>query len=392
MITAGSLPSGLVLDGATGVLSGTPDATGSSAFTVEVTSGDGQIATAPLTIEVFDELTVTTTALPDGAVGVAYDATVQVGGGAAGGSYAWTVSVGVLPDGLTLEASTGTISGAPTTVGSSTFTLLVTSSLGESTTRERTIDVVDVLTITTVTLPNGVVGVAYLESIQTAGGSGVLAWSVSAGSLPVGLLLGATTGAISGTPSAAATSTFTLEATDEIGQVASMQFMITIDPALVVTTSAVRNGMATVDYGAEVLTATGGNGVYTWALASGSGPLPDGLTLGTDGTIVGTPTTAGTSGFTVEVTSGDGQIASQSLSMVIDPAAYLFFARCRDRLEAPIRRVRCVSRATRSTSISLAILCPCSQTPRSSLSLCRRTASSGRSSLTSRDRPVSRAS
>ena len=333
-ITVGSLPSGLVLDGATGALSGTPDATGSSAFTVEATSGDGQIAVAPLTIEVFDELTVTTTGLPDGAVGVAYDATVQVGGGAAGVSYDWTVSVGVLPDGLNLEASTGTISGAPTTIGSSTFTLLVTSSFGESTTRELTIDVVDVLTITTASLPNGVVGVAYLESIQTAGGSGVLAWSVTAGSLPVGLLLGASTGAISGTPSAAATSTFTLDATDEIGQVASMQFMITIDPALVVTTSAVRNGMATVDYGAEVLAATGGDGVYTWALASGSGPLPAGLTLGTDGTIAGTPTTAGSSDFTVEVASGDGQVASQLLSMVIDPAAYLFLARCTDRLGA----------------------------------------------------------
>ena len=87
--------------------------------------------------------------------------------------------------------------------------------------------------------------------------------------------------------------------------------------SLEATTTALRNGVENVDYGTETLTATGGDGSYSWALASGSGPLPTGLTLATNGDITGTPTVVGSQSFMVQVASGDGQTAQQMLSITV---------------------------------------------------------------------------
>ena len=62
---------------------------------------------------------------------------------------------------------------------------------------------------------------------------------------------------------------------------------------------------------------TGGTPPLTWGLAGGT-VLPDGLSLGTDGSISGTPTTAGTSNFTVEITDTFLQSDTQVLSITIN--------------------------------------------------------------------------
>ncbi|MEZ0486420.1 putative Ig domain-containing protein [Fibrella aquatica] len=69
-------------------------------------------------------------------------------------------------------------------------------------------------TLTTSTLPNGQVGTAYSRTLVTSGGTTPYAYTVSAGTLPAGLTLNPTTGAITGTPTAAATTTFTIKVTD----------------------------------------------------------------------------------------------------------------------------------------------------------------------------------
>src|SRR5271166_3316930 len=66
------------------------------------------------------------------------------------------------------------------------------------------------------------------------------------------------------------------------------------------------------------LSATGGTPPYTWTLASGS--LPAGLSLGTIGSLTGTPTTSVQSTFTVQVTDSNSHTATQQLMLTINPA------------------------------------------------------------------------
>jgi len=72
---------------------------------------------------IYTPLSIITTTLPDGAVGVAYSQTLQASGGT--GSYTWSITSGSLPAGLTLSSSTGLISGTPTTAAISNFTAQV---------------------------------------------------------------------------------------------------------------------------------------------------------------------------------------------------------------------------------------------------------------------------
>ena len=305
-VTVGSLPMGLSL-ATNGAITGTPTGA-SSTFTVEATSGDGQTATQQLTITI--NVAITTTSLPNAAPSVAYSETLAATGGDS--DYTWSVTVGSLPMGLSL-ATNGAITGTPTGA-SSTFTVEATSGDGQTATQQLTITIN--VAITTTSLPNAAPSVAYSETLAATGGDSDYTWSVTVGSLPMGLSL-ATNGAITGTPTGAS-STFTVEATSGDGQTATQQLTITINATVAITTASLPDGVENVDYGTETLTATGGDGSYTWAPASGSGPLPTGLSLATNGDVSGKPTVVGSSVFTVEVTSGDGQTSQQGLSVTVN--------------------------------------------------------------------------
>jgi len=86
-------------------------------------------------------------------------------------------------------------------------------------------------------------------------------------------------------------------------------------PTLAVTTTALPNAAPGVAYSAA-LSAIGGDGSYTWSRQAGS--LPAGLTLAANGDVTGTPTAAETGTFTVQVASGDGQTATQQLTLTVD--------------------------------------------------------------------------
>jgi hypothetical protein len=127
-IISGALPAGLTLNTATGVISGTPTATGTSNFTVQVqdSATPKATATAALSIAIDAQLAITTTSLPGGSISTAYSATVVASGGVQ--PYTWTITSGTLPAGLTLNSGTGVISGTPTATGTSDFTITVADS------------------------------------------------------------------------------------------------------------------------------------------------------------------------------------------------------------------------------------------------------------------------
>src|SRR5262249_100898 len=123
---------------------------------------------------------------------------------------------GALPAGVTLNGSNGAISGTPTTAATANFTVSVADGGTPRQTVQRalTLTVLAQLTITTTSpLVPGTVGTAYSQTLSAAGGTPNYTWSVVSGNLPNGITL-STVGALTGTPSAAGSFTFTARATD----------------------------------------------------------------------------------------------------------------------------------------------------------------------------------
>ena len=325
-IASGSLPSGLSLNSSTGQISGTPTTAGTSNFTARVTDSQVPADTAdqPLSIIVSaapTQVTITTTSLPNGTVGAAYSQTLAATGGVT--PYTWSILSGSLPAGLSLNSSTGEISGTPTTIETANFTVQVADSQVPASTDQKalsiTINPAD-LVITTASLPDGQIGVPYSQTLQATGGVTPYTWSIDSGALPPGLSLSPSTGVISGTPTTAGLSNFTVKVTDSQStpDTATKALSINIPADLVITTSSLPAGQIGVAY-SQTLAASGGKTPYSWSLDAGT--LPAGLSLSSGGVISGTPTTAGTSNFTVKVT--DSQVpadtATKALSITIPP-------------------------------------------------------------------------
>lgn len=157
-------------------------------------------------------LAITTTCpLTSAVINVAYSSNLSATGGTP--PYTWSIAAGALPSGLSL-ASNGHLSGTPTEEGTFSVILKVVDSLGATRTKSCSITVSPALSIdTTCPLPDGTTGVAYSLTLAGSGGVTPYVWTISAGSLPAGLSL-ATTGEITGTPTAGGDATFTIRLTD----------------------------------------------------------------------------------------------------------------------------------------------------------------------------------
>ncbi|HVO60885.1 MAG TPA: Ig domain-containing protein [Terriglobales bacterium] len=177
-------------------------------------------------------LTITTPSLPDAYQGVAYSMTLTGKGGTP--PYMWTQTG--LPTGLSLNMTTGVISGK-TTVASGAYpvTVTLTDNKGNNVTTPYTLTVQPLtgLQVIPAVLPNGQVGVLYDQFVSATGGIPPYTWSVSSGSLPPGVSLSTTSdqAELKGTPTTPGTYSFSLQVTDSEhpAATASHSFTITVN-------------------------------------------------------------------------------------------------------------------------------------------------------------------
>ncbi|MFN7974255.1 MAG: putative Ig domain-containing protein [Acidobacteriota bacterium] len=320
-VTAGALPPGLALNGATGVISGIPTTAGSYNFTITATDANSCTGSQAYTIDVSCPLiTVLPATLPNGTVGVPYSQTFTASGGTA--PYTFAVTGGALPAGLALNGATGVLSGTPTAAGASAFTITATDAVGCAGVQQYalTIDCPIITLSPGSPLPNGTVGVPYSVTISASGGTAPYTFAVTGGALPAGLALNGATGVISGTPTTAGTSNFTVTATDAFGCTGAQAYDLTVDcPAITLAPGSLPNGVVGVPY-SQTIAASGGTAPYTFAVTGGA--LPTGLALnGATGVLSGTPTTAGTYNFTITATDANGCSGSQAYTIVISACA-----------------------------------------------------------------------
>ncbi len=324
-LTAGALPTGVVVDVATGGLSGTPTVAGTFNFTLTVsdsTPSPAAQASRSYTLSIAAPvIVVAPTALPAATRGTAYSQTLSASGGTA--PYTYAVSAGNVPAGLTL-ASNGTLSGTATVEGSFNFTVTATDANIFTASQAYAVTVAGPnLALPASNLPAGTAGQAYTAAISPAtGGTAPYSYALTAGALPSGVVLDAATGALSGTPTVSGTFNFTLTVTDSTpspAAQANQSYTLSIAGATLVPSQPTLPPAVRGTPYSQVLTATGGVAPYTYSVASGT--LPAGLTLASNGVLSGTPTAEGSTSFTIAVADAGNATATQAYTFTVSTAA-----------------------------------------------------------------------
>ncbi|HTB81245.1 MAG TPA: putative Ig domain-containing protein, partial [Opitutaceae bacterium] len=303
--SATGLPAGLSVSTSTGLISGTPTTAATSSVTINATNATGT-GTATLTLTVNPAKPAITSALTaSGQTGVAFS--YQITASNSPTSFA----ASPLPAGLSVSTTTGLISGTPTATGTTNVSLTATNAGGTSSAVTLAITItLGKPVITSATMATGQVGVAFSYQI-TASNSPT---SFSATGLPAGLSVSTSTGLISGTPTTAATSSVTINATNATGT-GTKTLILTVNPAKpAITSAATATGQVGIAFSYQI---TASNSPTSFAAS----PLPAGLSVSTStGLISGTPTTAGTPSVTISATNAGGT-GSKTLSLTITAAA-----------------------------------------------------------------------
>ena len=320
-IAAGTLPAGLFLDAASGLISGTPSAvTPTTQITLRLTDGFGRVATAGFTWTVLAALTATAPEAQASFVGTAVTLTLPA---ATGGTpaYTWSDPGATLPPGLTLSTveNRARITGTPTTRGVYLVSLTVTDTTG---TRRSTVTFTWTIDYPPMVAANpgpqtSTVGTSSSLTLSVTGGSGSFSWSGGA-SLPAGLSL-SSAGVISGTATTAGVKSVALIVTDTKSLLQqSVSFTWTVLARPTVTSP----GSQSMTVGAAVavqLVTTCPNAPCSYAMING----PATFGIGSTGLLSGTVTSSAQtfSNVTIVVTDSAGATGTSAVFAVTVNAA-----------------------------------------------------------------------
>ncbi|HEV8042530.1 MAG TPA: Ig domain-containing protein, partial [Bryobacteraceae bacterium] len=252
---------GLFFNGDLNRIEGQPTTAGAFPVTIKVTDTQTQTtASKTLTIDVMQ--ITTPTQLPGGSTCSSYSQSFTVSD-APPPPYNWSFDDSAPPPGLNINATTGVLSGTPTSSGPFSFTVEAFSASANVFATQTFSLTVSSLCFLAATLPNGDLNSFYRESLVVTGGTAPFTWSIKAGGLPTGVSIDPKSGLLSGTPTVAGPFNFTVQVVDTTGASAAQSFSITINSALAfTTTSPLAPGTAGTNY-SVTFAATGGSGPYT---------------------------------------------------------------------------------------------------------------------------------
>ncbi len=316
---ATGLPNGLTLSN-TGVLTGTPAASGTFAVVLTVVDSGGAIASVTISLTIGPPPAPLTLNGPASLGGFLPAVPISADYPATGGKppYKWSAPQG-LPAGLGLNPSTGALTGSVALPGNYTFPIEVADA--ESTSISTSLNVsLFVLGIATTSLPNGTVNVAYSQSLAATGGLPPYIWS---GAPADGLSL-SQSGMLTGIPTASGP--FSIPVSVTSGGVtfpANIAFTIgtQIQPLEIPggtgnTPITLGGGRVALPY-YQTLDATNGQPPYSWSVVGGA--LPTGVSIDSSGTLSGTPNLPGAFAFTAQVSDSSGASVASPFAIPISP-------------------------------------------------------------------------
>ncbi len=346
----GTLPAGLSFSTSTGAVTGTPTATYATANVVfSVQDAKGVVANTTSTVSFTvgaASATITATAnttaqsLTVGTAMASFSPLTPSGGAT---PYTYSISSGTLPTGLSLNPSTGAVTGTPTATYSTAnvvFSVKDAKGVVASTTSTVSFTVVAapvaISATATTTAQSLTVGTAMasFSPLTPSGGATPYTYSVTTGTLPAGLSLNASTGAVTGTPSAtytAANVVFSVKDTNNVvaSTTSTVSFtVVAATPSITATatTTAQSLTVGTAMTSFSPLTPSGGATPYTYSVTTGT--LPAGLSLNAStGAVTGTPSAAYSAANVVfSVQDANAVVASttSSVSFTAGPTGYVY--------------------------------------------------------------------